>query len=140
VQAPDQIVLAYFGERDARLRKSRAENESFLQRFHTPEYVAHQMREFDALIAFSASNPLRVLNVEQTEGSAIVVVEEPFGVESCRYRYRLCALGGTWLIEERDWECPRCKGAGKEPSLWKRSKTCSVCGGTGWQSPGSIVA
>ena len=49
-----------------------------------------------------------------------------------RSRYRVKSSGESWLIDEVDTECLRCRWSGL-------STACAECGGTGWQSWKQLV-
>jgi hypothetical protein len=131
----EEFMKAYFSER-AELRSAMVvQNEPFRQKFFTPECSDAFRRSQDDIRSFELKEPAKVVSMQETEASAVVITTEPVLDRHRSFRYHLQRSGQRWLIHRREWECFVCKGTGT-----RAGGPCRRCDGTGWKHYGASDA
>jgi DnaJ-class molecular chaperone len=104
--------------------KARAQPDAvatFRQRFLTPDC---KYRFSDML---NQSEAEKIITVSESEGRAEVITSG-CGMKDRRMRYELRAQEGNWLLNDVEWECGLCQGAGTT----RKGNVCRLCKGKGW--------
>jgi hypothetical protein len=71
----------------------------------------------------------RLESAKVFESFAIAITKIDGGTHYSRLRYRLRPEGESWIIEQINFQCGRCRGTGKKPDS---DEACAKCKGEGW--------
>ena len=129
MQSVKDFMQSYFREFAEMRAMSLLKSEPFRQKFFTTDHLKAYNRRENEVTSFEKDNPPTILNVDESEASAVVITAEVgfFGKSPDRYRYHLEASGESWLIRRHEKECIACKLMGKRGDV-----VCKYCKGTGW--------
>jgi hypothetical protein len=124
MQSADQFMREFFAASDEQEKREIASRAPFRSRFFAPGCKWDSRPRRLEIIQSET-----VVNVDASNSNAVVITSSnsPFSNDSnqsFQKRYRLKAVGDTWVIQSVEIQCFSCDGKGDE--------SCHSCHGTHW--------